>query len=86
MIITKSTGMIGQRLTHESRFLISMISEREREILSYMSLGNTSLQIATLLFISEHTVISHRKNLMSKLHARNSAHLIFKAVRLGLLT
>jgi len=83
--MTERSSVVFHRLTNECRFLSSLVTEREREILRSMSLGNTSLEIATSLFISEHTVISHRKNLMSKLDARNSAHLIMKGVKMGLL-
>lgn len=61
------------------------VTLREMQVLSYMARGNSSKQIAHDLFISEHTVISHRKNLLRKLGARNTAHLIFKGVRRGLI-
>lgn len=61
------------------------VTLREMQVLSCMARGNSSKQIADDLFISEHTVISHRKNLLRKLDARNTAHLIFKGVRHGLI-
>lgn len=61
------------------------ITKRENEVLRYMASGYTSTEIAKDLFISEHTVISHRKNLMIKLDARNSAHLVLRSIRFGLL-
>ena len=73
------------RLSRERALRSSLVTKREKEILRFMSFGYTSIEIASSLFISEHTVISHRKNLMIKLDARNSAHLIMKGVRLGLL-
>lgn len=63
----------------------SLVSKREIEVLGYMANGHTSFEIARSLYLSEHTVISHRKNLMVKLGARNSAHLVMKGVQLGLL-
>lgn len=61
------------------------ISQREKEVLKYMASGFTSSEIANDLFISEHTVTSHRKSLMIKLDAKNSAHLVLRSVRFGLL-
>lgn len=69
----------------ESCFLRSLISDREKEVLKLISQGNTTIDIAASLYISTHTVISHRKNLLEKLAARNTAHLVLKGVRLGLL-
>ncbi len=62
------------------------ISKRELEILSCMARGYSSRQIAQDLFISTHTVITHRKNLLRKLEAKNSAHLIFKSIRSGFIS
>lgn len=61
------------------------VSDRELEVLCFIARGDTSSEIARLLFISEHTVLSHRKNLLVKLDARNSAHLVMKAIKIGLL-
>ena len=61
------------------------ISEREIEVPRNIANGATSQEIADDLYISHHTVISHRKNLLIKLDARNTAHLIMIGVKLGLL-
>lgn len=54
----------------------SPISSREAEVLVLVAREYTTKQIASTLFISDHTVISHRKNLMVKLGAKNSAGLV----------
>lgn len=69
----------------DSNMNATSVTLREAQILSFMARGNSSKQIADNLFISEHTVLSHRKNLLRKLDARNTAHLIFKGVRYGLI-
>lgn len=61
------------------------ISFREREIIRLVSLGKTSKQISTELFISSHTVQSHRKNVMAKLGAHNFAHMVRMSIETGLL-
>ena len=55
------------------------ISAREREVLQLIANGFSSKQIADMLFISNHTAISHRKNLIEKFQVKNTAHLIKKA-------
>lgn len=61
------------------------ITTREREILSLISNELTATEIAQQLYLSKHTVISHRKNLLEKLKARNGAGLIRRAFELGIL-
>ena len=43
------------------------LSEREKEVVKQIALGRTNKEIADLLFISTHTVITHRKNITGKL-------------------
>ena len=55
------------------------ISSRELEVLHLVAFEFSSKEIASQLFISTHTVLSHRKNLLEKLEAKNTAGLIRKA-------
>jgi DNA-binding CsgD family transcriptional regulator len=52
------------------------ITEREKEVLRLVSKGYSDKQIADQLFISNHTAISHRKNLIQKFGVKNTAELI----------
>lgn len=61
------------------------LSTREREVLSLIAYEATSQEIAQVLYISNHTVISHRKNIMEKLGVRNTAGLVRRSFELGLL-
>ena len=63
----------------------SKVSNREVEILQMISEGNTVKEIAGSLYLSEHTVISHKKNLTAKLSAKNCVDLIVKAIKMGLI-
>ena len=65
--------------------MISSISSREEEILYLISIEMNTREIANELYISMHTVISHRRNLLAKLQAKNVAGLIRKGFELGLL-
>jgi DNA-binding CsgD family transcriptional regulator len=60
-------------------------SKREREILLHVAEGLTSKEIADKLFISEHTVINHKRNMHSKSNTQNAAALINFAFRQHLL-
>lgn len=57
------------------------ISKREREVLELICREFTSSEIAKELYISIRTVENHRKNLLAKTNARNTAGLILFAVR-----
>ena len=57
----------------------SILTRREVEVLKFISEGFTNTEIAEILFISPLTVDSHRKNLIVKLDAKNTASLIKKA-------
>lgn len=61
------------------------ISQREFEVLELIAFEYTDPQIAQKLFISKHTVKTHRKNLMVKLHAKKSAGLIRIAYETGIM-
>ncbi len=53
----------------------SKLSNREKQILKMIALGNTSKDIGDELFISWKTVEKHRGNIMKKLNIHNIAGL-----------
>lgn len=65
--------------------LSQKVSGRETEILQMISEGYTVKEIASSLYLSEHTIISHKKNLSEKLSAKNCVDLIVKAIKMGLI-
>jgi DNA-binding NarL/FixJ family response regulator len=62
------------------------ISEREIEIIRCVAEGYSNQEIADKLFLSVHTVTTHRKNIMSKLGVNNTAGLVMYAVREQLIS
>lgn len=58
----------------------SELSARERDVLQLVALGNTNKEIAEKLFISIHTVISHRKNITEKLGIKSISGLTVYAI------
>jgi DNA-binding CsgD family transcriptional regulator len=60
---------------------LSIITKQEQKVLELIGNGLSSKQIANRLFISFHTAESHRKHLLEKFDARNSAELMKKATK-----
>lgn len=60
-----------------------LITKREHQIVAALSLGMNSHEISKKLFISVYTVQTHRKNVMEKTSAKNTAHLIRRCYELG---
>lgn len=54
------------------------ISSREIEILQLLREGNSNKEISKKLFLSELTIKTHRRNLMTKMDAKNLADLLRK--------
>jgi DNA-binding NarL/FixJ family response regulator len=63
-----------------------VLSERENEIIILIAEGNTNPQIADQLFLSSHTVNTHRKNIMGKLGVKNTAGIVMYAVKTNLVS
>lgn len=59
----------------------NILTEREREILTYICKEYTNQEIAEKLSISVRTVDSHRRNLLQKTGARNTAGLVSFAIK-----
>lgn len=60
-------------------------TKREKEVLELISQGMTNKEISEKLFVSDHTIISHRKNLILKFGAKNTADLVRIAMEKGLI-
>ena len=56
------------------------LTQREQEIVTYVVKGFTNKQIADKLFLSQHTVVTHRRNIASKLNIHSSAGLTVYAI------
>ncbi|MEE9374165.1 MAG: helix-turn-helix transcriptional regulator [Saprospiraceae bacterium] len=61
------------------------ISKREKEILRLIAYEYTAKEIASKLFISIHTVDSHRRNLLEKMKVKNTAGIVRKGFECGYL-
>jgi len=61
------------------------LSRREQEVLELISSGLSSQNIGKSLYISKHTVETHRKNILRKLDFNTSTELVKFAVQQGLV-
>ncbi len=62
------------------------LSLRETEIIKLTAKGWTAKIIAGHLFLSTHTVYTHKKNIMKKLKINSSSEMIIYAIQNGLIT
>lgn len=62
------------------------LSPRETTILRMVSMGLTNRQIADSLFLSAHTVMTHRKNISSKLGIKSVSGLTIYAIVNNIIT
>lgn len=62
-----------------------MLTQREREILKYLTEGLTNNEIANHLFITTHTVKAHICNIMQKFNVQDRVQVAVKAIRENIL-
>ena len=77
----KSEVLFEER--HLPEITNTVLSEREGQVLSLICVGLTSAQIAEKLFISQHTVNTHRKNILRKTFCKGTADLAIFALTAG---
>lgn len=63
---------------------IDVLTKREKEILKLIAEGLTDKEIAERVFLSALTVITHRKNILSKLGLKNKVEITRFAIENGL--
>lgn len=60
------------------------LSPREKQCLYWISQGKTMEETAMILEIKYGTVVGYVRTLKQKLHCTTLAHLVFKAMQLGI--
>ena len=74
------TNEVGSEST--TKAILPKLSTREKEVLDLIAKGLTINQIAETLFISQHTVVSHKQKLFYKFNVDKITSLIKKAIDL----
>ncbi len=69
----------------EGREMYDGLTEREKEILTFVAEGATNQEIAQKLYISVKTVQTHRAHIMEKLNLHDRTMLVRYAIRKGLI-
>ncbi|MEO8398289.1 MAG: LuxR C-terminal-related transcriptional regulator [Ignavibacteriaceae bacterium] len=60
-----------------------ILSERENEVVKLVAKGKTNKEIAEKLFLSIHTIYTHRKDIMRKLKIKSPLELVLYALNAG---
>ena len=80
------TPSIQAKLQEALRHGAALLSQREREVVKLIALGNSSKEIGRLMSISPRTVDTYRNRLMDKLGLHTLADVVRYAVRTGLVS
>ncbi len=77
--------IMEKHLKVESGSEASLLTARETEVLELIARGNSTLAIADRLFLSPHTVQTHRKSIIRKLNIKSPTEFVIYALDFGLL-
>jgi DNA-binding NarL/FixJ family response regulator len=64
--------------------LSKLFTDREHQVIQYILKGRSNEQIADILFLSEKTVATHKRNIMKKAQVKKTSDLILFALNKGL--
>ncbi len=79
-INNKLKYLINKQVEPKKHVPDETLSKREKDVLKLLAKGLSNKEISEQLFISPHTVITHRKNITRKLNIKSVAGLIVYAI------
>lgn len=82
---TNLFNQVNKEVSSKSSNFYPKLTKREKEVLQLIIAEYTSVEIAAELFISQGTVETHRRNLISKLNVKNTAGLVRVALEYKLI-
>lgn len=86
MYFSKEFSNIANKLVpKQHKKSVVKLTDREKQVLKLICMGNSNQEIADELELSSHTVDGHRKNLLHKIGARNTASMIMISIKDGLI-
>jgi len=80
ILLKKIKEITGKKTIIQKNMVPGEISKREADILKNIALGFSNKEIADKLFISAHTVVTHRKNITRKLGIKTVPGLTIYAI------
>jgi len=86
VIINKIKGLTALHGASDSAKFSGELTQRERTIVRMVSMGLTNKSIAKNLFLSTHTVTTHRKNISNKLGIKSVSGLTVYAIVNNIIT
>jgi DNA-binding NarL/FixJ family response regulator len=81
-VTAKVLQAVRRSQTDRSR---GLLSDREVEVLKCLARGQTTMQIAGVLFISENTVKTHIRHILEKMEVSNRAEAVARAAQMDLI-
>jgi two-component system response regulator NreC len=79
------TDYLNQEHPADEKAQLDGLTDRERQVLTYLAEGTSNEEIAVSLVISPKTVERHRENIMRKLNLHSRAELVRYAIRKGII-
>ena len=82
---TLATSVLQKYAQNRAQKASVLVTDRERECLLWSARGKTSLDIAEITSLSEHTVNHYLTNAATKLNASNRVSAIIRSITLGVI-
>ena len=79
-------GLKRKRVQKPSLSNKVQLTPREQEVLELICQEYTTTEIADKIFVSHRTVETYRKNLLEKIEAKNTAGLIVRSIKTGIIS
>lgn len=86
IVIHDKTYFKNKKNINNSVVSKASLTKREKEIITLIAKEKTVHEIAEILFLSKHTIESHKKNIFLKLQVKTNAGVMKKALQLGFIS